>query len=105
MWPSLIPPTPTPLGSHREENILIMKSEIFINKPDKCVPPSFCVTCARESERYLLSRLRDLRLRWLLPFSLSPLRLRLLRDELRDELLLERLLLLEHTNNKHANLI
>ncbi|KAG7238724.1 hypothetical protein INR49_031240, partial [Caranx melampygus] len=47
---------------------------------------------------YLLSRLRDLCERWLLPFSLPALRLLLLRDELRDELLLERRLLLEHTD-------
>lgn len=43
---------------------------------------------------YLLSRLRDLCERWLLPLSLSALRLLLLRDELWEELLLERRLLL-----------
>lgn len=60
------------------------------------------VACARSRRRYLRSRLCDLCRRWLLPFSLSPLRLLLLRDELRDELLLERLLLLEHANNKQS---
>lgn len=54
---------------------------------------------------YLLSRLRDLCERWLLPLSLSALRLLLLREELWDELLLERRLLLECTDHKHTNLI
>lgn len=35
MWPSLISPTPTLFGSHSEEKVLIMKSEIFLNKPDE----------------------------------------------------------------------
>lgn len=49
---------------------------------------------------YLLSRLRDLCERWLLPLSLSALRLLFLRDGLWEELLLERRLLLKCTDTR-----
>lgn len=72
MWPSLISPTPTLFGSHNEEKVLIMKSEIFVNKPNKCTllfrvlrdvclsdsVTSFldCVTCACGGSSPSLSR-------------------------------------------------